>query len=85
MESPTHNMSQLFAQLGQPCDASEIATFIAEGRPLAGHIRLDEAVFWSASQALLLREAIGDDADWAEIAEALNSELHAPQSAPELR
>jgi len=32
---------------------------------------------------LFLREAIGEDADWAEVAEALNSELHAPE--PTLR
>ncbi|MGB9493689.1 MAG: DUF2789 family protein [Azonexus sp.] len=78
MEQPTHSMSNLFAQLGQPCDEPGIETFIAAKRPLAGHIRLDEAAFWSASQALFLREAIGDDADWAEVAEALNSELRAP-------
>jgi hypothetical protein len=44
---------------------------------------LDEAPFWSASQALFLRAAIGEAADWAEVAEALNSELHAPE--PTLR
>jgi hypothetical protein len=79
MEQPTHSMSNLFAQLGQPCDEPGIATFIAARQPLAGDIRLDEAAFWSASQALFLRQAIGDDADWAEVAEALNSELHAPE------
>ena len=79
MEQPTHSMSNLFAQLGQPSDDPGIATFIAARQPLAGDIRLDEAAFWSASQALFLREAIGEDADWAEAAEALNSELHAPE------
>jgi hypothetical protein len=78
MENPTHTMSDLFAQLGQHFDDHGIAMFIAARHPLDGHVRLDEAEFWSASQALFLREAIGDDADWAEVAEALNSELHAP-------
>ena len=79
MEQPTHSMSNLFAQLGQPCAEPDIAQFIAARQPLAGDVRLDEAAFWSASQALFLREAIGEDADWAEVAEALNSELHAPE------
>ncbi len=78
MEQPTHSMSNLFAQLGEPCTEPDIARFIAARQPLAGYVRLDEAAFWSASQALFLREAIGGDADWAEAAEALNSELHAP-------
>lgn len=30
-----------------------------------------------SSQSEFLQQAIGDDADWAEVAEALNSELHA--------
>ncbi|MGB9193507.1 MAG: DUF2789 family protein, partial [Azonexus sp.] len=35
-----------------------------------------EAPFWSAAQASFLREAIGDDADWAAIADELNLKLH---------
>ena len=78
MEQHTLSMSNLFAQLGQASDEAGIARFIAANHPLAGDVRLHEAAFWSASQAVFLREAIGDDADWAEVADALNSELHAP-------
>lgn len=77
MEKHAHSMSNLFAQLGQPSDKLAIEQFIAANRPLAGAIRLHEATFWSASQSEFLRQAIGDDADWAEVAEALNSQLHA--------
>lgn len=77
MEQHAHSMSNLFAQLGQPSDHLAIDRFIAANRPMAGTMRLHEAAFWNASQSEFLRQAIGDDADWAEVAEALNSELHA--------
>lgn len=69
-------MSNLFAQLGQPHDEVSIKQFIKAYGALAGDIQLHEAVFWSSSQAIFLREAISDDADWAVIAEALNAQLH---------
>jgi len=77
MEQRAHSMSNLFAQLGQPFDRPSIDRFISENQPMAGAVRLHEAPFWNASQSAFLQQAIGDDADWAEVAEALNSELHA--------
>lgn len=70
------DMPSLFAQLGQADDAPAIDHFIATHSPLPGATLLHEAVFWSASQATFLREAILDDAEWAEIVDALNTELH---------
>jgi hypothetical protein len=78
MERPVHTFSNLFAQLGQPNDDAAIACFIETHRPLAEDIQLHEASFWSESQACFLRESITQDADWAEIADALNAELRAP-------
>lgn len=77
MERPIHTMSHLFAQLGCPSDAPAIERFIETRRPLANGVQLHEAAFWNASQAGFLREAILDDADWAEVADELNAELHA--------
>ncbi|MGB4674230.1 MAG: DUF2789 family protein [Azovibrio sp.] len=77
MEHTQHDLSHLFAQLGRPNGAAEIASFIAAHRPLPGGTELHDAAFWSSSQALFLCEAIGDDADWAQVAERLNGELHA--------
>lgn len=77
MELQRHSMASLFAQLGEPHDSPAIERFIQARRPLAGNVQLHEAVFWSRTQAAFLREAISDDADWAGIADALNSELHA--------
>lgn len=76
MAGSVHNLSILFAQLGQANDEAAINAFIASHRPLAGHVMLHEAPFWSAAQASFLREAIGDDADWAAIADELNLKLH---------
>jgi hypothetical protein len=77
MERPVHNMSNLFAQLGKACDEAAIAEFIETHRPLPGGVQLHEAAFWTPSQAALLREALLDDADWAEVADELNAELRA--------
>lgn len=38
-------------------------------------IPLEDAPFWSISQATLLREQIILDADWAEIVDQLNKDL----------
>ncbi len=76
MERPLHDMANLFAQLGEPDDEAAIALFIERHRPLAGGVLLHEAAFWTPSQSGFLREAILDDADWAEVADALNSEMH---------
>lgn len=78
MEHSVHSMSNLFAQLGQASDAQAVAAFIESHRPLPGGVLLHEATFWSATQAGFLFEAIADDADWSEVADHLNAELHAP-------
>jgi len=77
MESPVHILSELFRQLGLPDDGTSIERFIATHRPIDGSIRLADASFWSASQAQFLREEIGEDADWAEVVDALDSRLRA--------
>ena len=77
MESPVHSMSNLFAQLGRPNDEAAIAQFIDSHRPLAEGVRRHEAPFWTESQAGFLRESVLADADWANVVDALNGDLHA--------
>jgi len=79
MERPVHSMSNLFAQLGEANDPAAIARFIETHSPLADNVQLHEARFWTASQAGFLRQSIVDDADWAEITDALNAGLRAPK------
>lgn len=75
MERPDHSMNALFAQLGQAGDEASIARFIDTHR-LDNEVPLHEAPFWNPAQAAFLREAIAADADWAEIIDTLNAELH---------
>lgn len=77
MERSNFTMHQLFAQLGQASDDAAMAGFFASHGPLAGNVRLHEACFWTPAQASFLHDALNDDAEWSEIVDALNVELHA--------
>jgi hypothetical protein len=77
MENPQHSLSNLFAQLGLPSEASDIALFIAAHSPLPLGVPLIEAPFWTSSQASFLCEEILKDADWAEVIDELNEALRA--------
>jgi hypothetical protein len=75
MDTSNHfEISTLFAQLGLPTDNKSITQFI-ENHHISGSIRLDEAPFWTSSQATFLREAIEEDSDWAEAVDNLDSKL----------
>lgn len=76
MERSPYNMSNLFAQLGEPSDQQSIDRFIRCHAPLGNDVQLPDATFWTATQAAFLREATLDDAEWVMIVDALNSELH---------
>ncbi len=78
MEKPFHRFSELFKQLGLPEDEAGIAQFLQRHAPLAPHIALADAPFWSPAQAKLLREELLEDADWAEVVDQLNVALRRP-------
>lgn len=75
MEKYFHRFSELFAQLGLPNDPAAIRQFITGHTPLGGEIRLEDAPFWSPSQAQFLRDAVCQDSNWAEAADQLNAAL----------
>ncbi len=77
MDQTVHPFSELFAQLGLPDDNASIRAFIAGHGPLPDDMRLEEAPFWSSSQADLLREERIEDADWIVVIDQLNAALHA--------
>ncbi len=82
MEPFVHSMNNLFRQLGLPDDDNAVESFIRSHQPLPSSVFLPDATFWSNAQADFLREAISDDADWAEVVDELDSLLHsAPQRA----
>ncbi len=77
MESPIHDLSALFKQLGLPADQASIERFVRDHSPLAEDCRLADAPFWNSAQARFLREEILEDADWAEVVDQLNVMLRA--------
>jgi hypothetical protein len=77
MEPSQHHFSELFLQLGLPGDESSIRLFLTQYAPLAPDLALDEAPFWSSSQAVFLRESIAQDSDWAELVDQLSEALRA--------
>lgn len=80
MNPPTHQLGDLFAQLGLASSASGMAQFLAAHSPLPLSVSLSEAPFWTAAQAAFLREALLEDSEWAEPADQLNSALRSTRS-----
>ncbi|GAB3093215.1 DUF2789 domain-containing protein [Aestuariicella hydrocarbonica] len=74
MDTSLHSMTTLFQQLGLPHQDSDIEGFIAQHR-LEKSQALAEASFWNANQARFLKEALEDDADWAEVVDQLDARL----------
>lgn len=79
MNKPIHHFSDLFAQLGLPCDDAGIRRFLAAHSPLANSVRLPEAPFWTPAQKAFLRESITQDSDWAELVDQLSESLRGPE------
>ena len=77
MEASAHSINNLFAQLGLASDDASITRFIQTHGPLASGLALADAAFWTPAQSAFLREEIMNDADWAEVIDQLNAELHA--------
>ena len=75
MDSTHHRLTELFAQLGLPSDPSSIGFFLVENSPLSDCLRLEEAPFWTTSQATFLLEKMQLDADWAGVVDQLNLAL----------
>ncbi len=75
MEPAIHSINALFGQLGLPDSDAAVDRFIASHRPLPRELALAEASFWTPAQTAFLREAIAEDADWAEIVDQLDARL----------
>jgi len=75
MELYTHNICNLFAQLGLPSDTASVDNFIASHGPLPEDMLLSDAPFWSHAQSRFLKEEIQEDADWAPAVDTLNARL----------
>ncbi|MDN3557892.1 DUF2789 domain-containing protein [Halomonas maura] len=78
MEHPDHPFSELFEQLGLASDPASIQRFIERHAPIPESVALPDAPCWNEGQAAFLREAIAEDADWAEVVDHLNASLRKP-------
>ena len=74
MDTSSHDLSNLFRQLGLAGEAGAIDAFLASHRLDAG-MALVDAPFWNPSQAAFLGEALADDSDWAEAVDELSTLL----------
>ncbi len=76
MHTPAYTLNTLFAQMGLESSDEAIDAFISTHGPIPGGIELCEAPCWNAAQAALLKEALVDDSDWAEVVDQLDALLH---------
>ncbi len=75
MDTSNHyNMRTLFEQLGLSSNPDDIDAFM-DAHKLEQSERIEDAAFWSPSQASFIREAIVQDAEWAELVDHLDAEL----------
>ncbi len=74
MDTSNHSMETLFSQLGLPSSPEAMDAFF-QNNHLPNDIPLEQAAFWSASQAQFIREAISEDSDWAEIVDQMDALL----------
>lgn len=71
----THNLNDLFDQLGLPSADEKIDLFIEKKKGLLPSTKLAEASFWTSHQSAFLSEATAEDADWAQVVDELDSLL----------
>lgn len=76
MEKTVHPFSELFEQLGLDSDPDSIERFIERNAPLPETMPLAEAPCWNEGQAEFLKEAVEEDADWAEVVDHLDALMH---------
>jgi hypothetical protein len=72
---PHQRFTDLFKQLGLPCDEAAIAVFLKQHRPLSCSVRLEDAPFWTPGQSSFLQEQLANDADWAVLTDQLSLAL----------
>ncbi|HEC74237.1 MAG TPA: DUF2789 domain-containing protein [Methylophaga aminisulfidivorans] len=75
MDANFHTLENLFLQLGLDNDDKAIPLF-TQTHQLPADRRIEEADFWSDSQAAFIKECLAEDSDWAEVVDQLNALLH---------
>ena len=76
MDVSRKTLGTLLEQLGLQNDDASVDAFIQSHTTLNKEGPIWDEPFWSSSQASFLREALEEDADWAEIVDELSNMLH---------
>jgi len=71
MDTSIHNMAALFAQLGLDNKKSDIEDFINTNKIDKG-VAIENASFWTKSQASFISESLKEDSDWSEVIDQLD-------------
>ncbi len=77
MNNHTHTMNELFQQLGLPSDDRDIQEFVKTHHVKDVSQHLDQASFWSPSQAGFIKESWHDDSEWCLTIDDLDARLRA--------
>ena len=75
METSAHDLNALFAQLGLDHSDEAIEAFLKKQPRLSQVTLLHEASFWNPAQAAFLKEAVEEDAEWADAVNHLDTLL----------
>ncbi len=78
MDLSTHNMTNLFNQLGLPSDETSIQQFIKDNAPIPADLPIYEASCFTDVQAAFLAQGLDDDSDWSEVIDTLHSAMTEP-------
>ncbi|MES3040821.1 MAG: DUF2789 domain-containing protein [Pseudomonadota bacterium] len=71
MDTSTHGLNNLFAQMGLANTDAAIAAFAHQHR-LADEVLLHRAECWTPMQAQFIRDAMRLDSDWVSAVDQLN-------------
>ena len=75
MDTTAPTLENLFAQLGLANSDKAIEDFI-QTHQLTADTEIANAPYWNASQASFIHEALRNDAEWCEVIDELNAQLH---------
>ncbi|MDN3640666.1 DUF2789 domain-containing protein [Simiduia curdlanivorans] len=70
-----HAMAELFSQLGLDSSKTAIDQFIRNNHLRHQDGELYRAIFWNPAQAQFIKQAIEEDAQWAEVVDELDARL----------
>lgn len=72
MDTSTHSLNNLFAQMGLASTDDAISAYTQQHR-LRSNVLLHRAECWTPAQAQFIRDAMREDSDWSAAVDQLNA------------